>query len=112
MEHVRLSEQEKAEPVDNVYLAALSAGEKTSMQAFEVEPGAVVPEHEHPHEQTGFVYEGELTLRCDGETTILREGDSFTIPGGEPHGVENHSDSIARGIDIFSPPRTDPDWGE
>jgi quercetin dioxygenase-like cupin family protein len=112
MEHVGLSEGDSAEPVDDVYLTALAAGDETSMQGFEIEPGAAVPEHSHPHEQTGFIYEGELTFHSGGETIELEAGDSFTIPGGEPHAVENHGDVTARGVDIFSPPRTDPDWAE
>lgn len=112
MERIGLTDSETAEPVENVYLTALVAGEETSMQGFEIEPGATVPEHSHPHEQIGFVYEGELTFQCGEESTVVEAGDSFVIPGGEPHSVENHGDVTARGIDVFSPPRTDPDWAE
>jgi quercetin dioxygenase-like cupin family protein len=112
MEHIGLSDQASVEAVENAHLTKLVDGEKTSMQEFEIEPGAAVPEHEHPHEQIGFLYEGELTFLSDGETVTLSAGDSFVIPGGEPHGVENRGDTVVRGIDVFSPPRTDPDWAE
>jgi len=112
MERVRSDDVEAAEPVDDVHLTALAAGEETSMQLFEIEPGATVPEHDHPHEQTGFVYEGSLLFYCDGEETLVEAGDSFTIPGGQPHAVENTGDEVVRGVDVFSPPRTDPDWAE
>jgi quercetin dioxygenase-like cupin family protein len=112
MERIGLSEQDAAEPVEDVYLKPLAVGEKTSMQGFEIEPGGTVPEHSHHHEQTGFVYEGELTFYCDGETITVEAGESFTIPGGEPHKVINHGDVSVRGVDVFSPPRTDPDWAE
>lgn len=112
MERVRSDDVEAAEPVENVTLKLLASGEKTSMQLFEIEPGAAVPEHSHPHEQTGFVYEGELTFVSGGEEIVIGAGDSFSIPGEEPHSVTNDSDVLARGVDIFSPPRTDPDWAE
>lgn len=112
MERVGLSERDPVEAVEDVHLTQLAAGERTSIQGFEIEPGAFVPEHSHPHEQTGFVYEGELTFLRDGEETVVRAGDSFTIPGDEPHAAENRGTEPVRGVDVFSPPRTDPDWAE
>ena len=47
-----------------------------------------------------------------GEEFVVEAGDSFSIPGDEPHSVVNRSDTAARGVDVFSPPRTDPDWAE
>ncbi|MFO7926711.1 MAG: cupin domain-containing protein [Halobacteriota archaeon] len=112
MDRVRSSDVEAAEPVEDVYLELLASGEHTSMQRFEIEPGATVPEHSHHHEQTGFVYEGELTFISGGETVVVEAGDSFTIQGEEPHSAENRGDVPVRGVDVFSPPRTDPDWAE
>ena len=60
----------------------------------------------------GFVYEGTLTLVVDGEEYPCGPGDSFAIPGGEPHAARNDGDETARGIDVFAPPREEPDWGE
>lgn len=82
------------------------------MQRFEIEPGATVPEHSHPHEQTGYLREGTVTFVSGGEETVVEAGDSFTVPGGESHSVTNDGDAVARGIDVFSPPREDPEWAE
>ena len=112
MERVGLSERETVEAVEQVHLPQLAAGERTSIQGFEMEPGATVPEHSHHHEQTGFVYEGELTFLVGGETLIVGAGESFTIPGKEPHGAENRGETAVRGVDVFAPPRPDPDWAE
>lgn len=100
--------------MDGVHLAQLAVGEGMSVQHFRIEPGATVPEHDHHHEQAGFVYEGELTFVAGGESRTesrVGPGDSYTIPGGEPHAVENGGDVAARGVDVFSPPRPNPDWG-
>ena len=112
MECVGLSEQETVEAVENVHLAQLATGERTSIQSFEIEPGAIVPEHSHHHEQTGFVYEGDLTFILDDDVVVVGPGDSFTISGDEPHAAENRGDGVVRGVDIFAPPRPDPDWAE
>ncbi|WP_254840563.1 cupin domain-containing protein [Natronomonas marina] len=112
MERVGLSERETVEAVEQVHLTQLAAGERTSVQGFEIEPGATVPEHSHHHEQTGFVYEGALTFLVDGDAITVSAGDSFTIPGKEPHAAENRGEVAVRGVDIFAPPRPNPDWAE
>lgn len=110
MDRVPLTET--IEAVENVHLAQLATGEEMSVQHFEFEPGATVPSHDHHHEQTGFVYEGELTfLLEDGEETVSA-GESYVLAGGEVHGAENRGEEVVRGVDIFSPPRPNPDWAE
>ncbi len=37
-------------------------GERITMAVFELQPGAVVPEHEHPAEQMGLCIRGQLDL--------------------------------------------------
>lgn len=110
MQRVGLSDVEPTEAVGGTHLAALASAEEMSVQHFEIEPGATVAEHDHPHEQTGFVYEGELTFLVDGEEVLVGPGDAYAIPGGQPHGVENRGEGVVRGVDVFSPPREAPDW--
>ena len=112
MERVGLADRPTVEAVDRVHLTHLAVGDRTSIQGFEIEAGATVPEHSHRHEQTGFVYTGELTFLVDGETIPVGAGTSFTIPGGEPHAAENRGEDPVRGVDVFAPPRPDPDWAE
>jgi quercetin dioxygenase-like cupin family protein len=101
------------EVVPGVHLTQLVAGERTSVQHFHIEPGAVVPEHSHEHEQAGYVVRGTATFLRDGEETeIVSPGESYVLSPDEPHAVENRADVPVEGIDVFSPPRTEPDWGE
>lgn len=110
MEHTALDEETEA--VEQVHLAQLAAGDEMSVQHFRIEPGATVPEHDHHHEQAGFIYEGALTfLLADGAVTV-GEGESYVLAGHEVHGAENRGDVAVRGVDIFAPPRPDPDWAE
>src|SRR2546430_1328291 len=67
---------------------------------------ALVPTHQHQHEQMGMGLEGEFELVIDGKARIIREGDAYLIPGGTPHSARSVSD-FARALDLFSPPRED-----
>ena len=81
-------------------------GEKIMMSRVGIVANAVVPMHSLPHEQAGMVLEGEFDFTIGGETTTLKEGDYYIIPGGVEHGLfANDQPSVA--LDIFSPPRED-----
>ncbi|WP_276272798.1 cupin domain-containing protein [Haloarcula litorea] len=112
MHEVSQAGSETVEAVDGVHLTALAAGEAMSVQHFHIEPGAEVPEHSHHHEQVGYVVRGTFTFAVDGEEFVVGPGDSYAIPGGEPHRAENRTEEPVSGIDVFSPPRTDPDWAD
>ena len=57
----------------------------------------VVGEHRHPALVERFtVLEGELTMKLDGQTSILREGGSAVIEAGVWHDWWNASDRDAR----------------
>jgi quercetin dioxygenase-like cupin family protein len=111
MDTKHISAVEPEEPIEGVHLVQMANGEEMSIQHFTIEPGAEVPNHQHPHEQAGFVYQGELVYTISSETEIITEaGESYVIPGNEPHSAENRTDKTVKGIDIFSPPRLNPDW--
>ncbi|MDG5776407.1 cupin domain-containing protein [Haloarculaceae archaeon H-GB2-1] len=110
MERLSHAASETVEVVDGVHLTQLVAGEEMSVQHFHVEPGATLPQHSHPHEQVGYLLEGRLVFEVDGEEIEVSDGDSYRIPGDEPHAAENRDDEPAAGIDVFSPPRANPDW--
>ena len=112
MDHVSQSAVETAEPIDGVRLRLLASGEGANVQQYRIEPAGSVPEHSHPHEQLGYLVRGELTFVLTDEEVLVEAGDSYRLAGDEPHAVENRSDTVAEGIDVFSPPRTDPDWAE
>jgi quercetin dioxygenase-like cupin family protein len=104
------------EAVPGVHLAQSAAGERTSLQRFRIDPGAVVPSHGHHHEQAGYVFQGELTFLVgdteDPEEVVVGPGDGYVLAGEEVHGAENRGEETVVGVDVFSPPRTDPDWSE
>ncbi len=110
MERVSLSDLDPSEAADGVQLALMAGSESMTVQHFEIEPGAAVEEHSHANEQTGFIYEGELVFHTDGKEIVCKPGDSYAIPGEQPHAAENRGEKTVRGVDIFSPPRENPSW--
>jgi quercetin dioxygenase-like cupin family protein len=52
---------------------------------FECEPGSVVPEHSHPHEQISYVTQGAMEFRLGDEVRVLRAGDGVCCPPDVPH---------------------------
>lgn len=82
------------------------AAEKMMLSYVEIEPGAVVAEHSHPHEQVGMVLEGRALFVIGGEEKILSAGDRYRIPGGVRHRVVG-LEVPAKALDIFCPIRED-----
>jgi len=72
-----------------------------------LEPGASVPEHDHPHEQLGLVVDGELVLAIAGAEHRLRAGQAYQIPGGVGHAAWTEEGVRCRVLDVFQPVRED-----
>jgi len=80
-------------------------GEGAMLNLLEFEPGARVPPHDHPHEQLGYVIEGELVLAIDGVEHRLGPGAAYAIPGGVEHGAWSEVPCLV--LDVFQPVRED-----
>lgn len=72
----------------------------------EMDEGAVIPLHDHPHEQGGMLLEGRLRFTLGDETRTVEAGAMFIIPPGVPHTVVA-IDGPALVLDVFSPVRED-----
>jgi quercetin dioxygenase-like cupin family protein len=94
-----------AEIVDGIRIKTLCRGASTLMARFVMRSGALLPEHAHPYEQTGFLVSGRMRLYIGGSSRELSPGDSWCIPADERHRAEILEDSSA--VEVFSPPRTD-----
>ncbi|MFN4261150.1 MAG: cupin domain-containing protein [Gemmataceae bacterium] len=82
------------------------AGEHMMLSVVDIEPGAVVEEHSHPHEQMGMVLAGRALFTIGGEQKTLQPGDLYRIPGHVPHQVVALEQPV-RALDIFYPIRED-----
>lgn len=81
----------------------MATGEAMMLCEVTLDAGAIVPMHQHIHEQVGYVVRGRVSFEIDGETLILGAGDSYAIGSNIPHEARAIEDSIV--IDVFSPPR-------
>ena len=65
------------------------------------------PFHNHPHEQTTFIADGEVMFYCEGEPDHhLSPGDFVAVPPYKKHAIKLLS-KTARLIDSFTPVRED-----
>ncbi len=80
--------------------------EKLMLSYLEMEEGAEVPLHNHPHEQGGMLISGRMQLTIGDETRICEPGSLYLIPADVPHRAVA-VDGPAVVLDIFSPIRED-----
>jgi quercetin dioxygenase-like cupin family protein len=88
-----------------IELKTLVHGDKTLMTEFILEKGRQLPNHSHPHEQTGYLVKGHIRLAVGSEIFEVKTGDSWCIPGDVEHSAEIVEDSVA--IEVFAPVRED-----
>jgi quercetin dioxygenase-like cupin family protein len=67
--------------------------------------GAVVPMHQHVHEQVTMLESGCFRFEMRGEMKVLRPGDVLQIESEVPHQAEALEDSVT--IEVFVPARKD-----
>jgi len=92
------------EMLPGVRRRTLTWGEKAMICEIALDPGAVVPMHQHPHEQVGTVLQGAIRMVIGGEERVCRPGDAYLVPSN----VEHMAEALEEGavvIDVFSPPR-------
>ncbi|MHC4403556.1 MAG: cupin domain-containing protein [Planctomycetota bacterium] len=92
-------------PFEGVDMHAMEA-EKMTLSVVQMEPNAVIEEHSHPHEQIGYMVEGEAEFIVEGRSYRARAGQMWRLPGGVPHKVIA-GDRPMRAVDVFHPIRED-----
>ena len=88
-----------------VFMKALTYGDNSLLCEFQLKQGSIIPAHQHPQEQTGYLISGRLRFSNDEGDFIVETGSSWNFKGGKIHGAEVLEDSVA--IEIFSPVRQD-----
>ena len=90
------------EPVPG-YKGKFVHSDNQTIAIWEIDEGAVLPEHSHPHEQISTVVEGEFELTINGVTKKVDNNSVAVIPSNVPHsGVALTKCKI---IDVFYPVR-------
>ncbi len=108
MSQIRIRSYEDLNPVaqfPGVTRRTLVSGDRLTFVEIQLEPGAEVPEHTHPHEQAGHVAWGRVRFRIGAVESDLGAGSSYLIPGDVPHHVVALEEATL--VEVFSPVRED-----
>ncbi|MEM1001434.1 MAG: cupin domain-containing protein [Bacteroidota bacterium] len=101
---IEINSLEQYEVIEG-YKARFVHSETMTMVFWEVDPGAAIPMHSHPHEQLSQVTEGEFEMIMNGKTLILKPGSVLKIPSNMQHGGK--ALTACKITDIFNPVRED-----
>ncbi len=91
--------------LDGIQIKTLCYGDKMLMTEFLLQKNAVLPEHGHPYEQTGYLISGKIRLYIGNESKELVPGDSWNIAANVLHKADILEEAVA--IEVFSPVRED-----
>lgn len=100
-------EWEKIEPVTVIpgFHGRFAHSGTMTFVLWDIDAGAILPEHSHIHEQVAHVYEGALEVTVDGVTKVFRAGSMGVIPPNAVHSAKALTD--CRVMDAFYPLRED-----
>ena len=87
------------------FRARMVHSENMTFAFWQIDAGAALPEHSHPHEQVFTLLEGEFELTVGDELRVNRPGAVAVIPPNVPHAGRAITD--CRVIDVFYPTRDD-----
>lgn len=93
----------KVDMLPGIYRKTLAYSESMLVCEVHLAKGAVLPAHQHVHEQTSNVISGTIRYTVGDETRIVGAGDSVLLLSNVPHSVEVLEEAVV--MDIFSPLR-------
>ena len=91
---------------DGAQRRVLAYGDNLMLVQFTFEAGVASWEHSHPHEQVGYVVDGEIDFLMEGHAAVrLCKGGSYYVPANVRHYIVTHAPAVL--LDAFSPARDD-----
>lgn len=93
------------QPFPGVMRRVLANSPQVMLTEHTLEKGAVLPRHNHPHEQVVYLLSGELRMDMEDTQHKVVRGDSMVIPSNVFHEVTAVETSVV--MDIFVPRRED-----
>jgi len=74
---------------------------------YEIAPNQGLAMHKHPHEQLGYILEGEAEFIIGEEKTVMKAGTVFHVPPNVIHGGKVIGEQPLIELDVFHPIRED-----
>ena len=100
-----LKDLKPKEPVKGISVRSVYL-DNAMLIRMEFEPGSIMPEHNHPHEQITLILEGGMDMTVGGIRKIVLKGDVISVPANVAHSAQV-LDEFTVAIDAWSPPRED-----
>lgn len=91
--------------IDGVHMKTLAHGAHTMICEFVIDKGAVIPMHDHPNEQTGYLVSGRLEFAIEDEVMVAEPGTAWNLAAGLSHGARALETCLV--VEVFSPVRED-----
>lgn len=104
MSFLELKNIESREPIPGCHVRFVHS-DNMSFAYWNLDLGAVIPNHSHPHEQVGTIISGVIEVTVGGEKKTLGPGDLVTVPSNVEHSVITIEPAYV--IDVFYPVRED-----
>jgi quercetin dioxygenase-like cupin family protein len=79
--------------LEGIKIKTLVYGELTLMTEFLMDKDSILPNPNHPYEQTGYLVSGSIILHIGDKKQQIMPGDSWCIPKNVPHQAEILEDS-------------------
>ena len=57
----------------------------TCLAILEMEPGSVLPEHKHIHEQISYIVEGKVRVTVSAQERTVSKGKLYAVKSNTPH---------------------------
>jgi quercetin dioxygenase-like cupin family protein len=86
-----------------ILLAGTDTAGRYCLIDMHVPPGGGPPPHRHDFEESFTLLEGELEATFRGAKSIIKAGDTISIPANAPHQFHNASSKAVRMLCICSP---------
>ena len=102
MDFIKLKDIEEKEIVPG-YHGRFVHSPNMTLAFWNVEAGASLPEHSHPHEQIMMLMEGQFEFVVDGQKEIHEPGSVVVIPPNIPH--SGKAVTFCKIVDVFHPQR-------
>jgi quercetin dioxygenase-like cupin family protein len=87
------------------YRAKFIHSKNMTFGLWDIDAGAPLPEHSHPHEQVTHLLEGKFEITIDGNTQVMHAGMVAIIPSNAKH--SGKAINSCRILDAFYPVRED-----
>ena len=89
------SENGFTQTLDGIRIKTINVGSHMLMAEIHLAKDADLPEHTHPHEQSGYLVSGRLRFYMEERSFELGPGDNWSVPGNVRHKAEVLEDAVA-----------------